>query len=249
MFHVLAWTANVDPNGSMVALESVHETAIFSADTFHRVPEKMPYLIGHGALINDASAARARLISPSLLLDGGHDIEPVVPAGQYGVPPEVLFFVESPLLLEPNENLEAWVQYDPAGAARSFVHAWICDGFVTPVFEEVFTVRATAAVDQDNFVWKHGEITFSQTLPQGRYLVVGMRCRANSGQIARLIFRDQLGRPGCPIVSGISEPDAAFYRYGNLGVWGHFRLEDPPELEIFHGTATSQTLILDLVRF
>jgi hypothetical protein len=249
MFHVVSWGQNVDPGGAMVALNAIREAALFTLGTFHKVHPRMPYLIGTSALINDASASRAQFRSPSLVADGGYDIEPIVTAGTFGTPPEVRLFPDSPLWLEPDEQLEAFVESTPVGAKRHFAHAWLADGISTPIFEEVFTVRCSAAIQQVDFTWTSGNITFEQSLPQGRYLVVGMRCRASNGQIARLIFRDQLGRPGCPIVSGVFEPDLETYRYGNMGVWGHFRQEDPPVLEIFHGTANSQALILDLVRF
>jgi hypothetical protein len=249
MFHVVSWGQNVNPAGSMVALNAIREAALFTSGTFHKVHPRMPYLIGVAALENTATANRAQLRSPSLVLDGGYDIEPIVPAGTFGFPPQVRLFPDSPLWLEPDEQLEAFVESTPGAAVRHFVHAWLADGISTPIFEEIFTVRCSATVDQVDFTWVSGNITFEQALPQGRYLVVGMRCRATNGQIARLIFRDQIGRPGCPMTSAVTEPDEPTYRHGHMGVWGHFRQEDPPLLEIFHGTANEQALILDLVRF
>lgn len=189
------------------------------------------------------------LTAPSLEDIGGLNIEPVCTDGQFGAPPELTVFPLAPLRLEPNEFVRAFVQSTPGGAVRHFVLAWFSDSILLPLNEAAFTVAATASIAQQNFRWMSGPITFEQSLPVGRYVVLGMRCRALTGIAARLIFRGQLGRPGGPIVSAVTEPDDERFRRGNMGVWGSFLQEDPPLLDVYHGTAVAQDIILDLVRF
>lgn len=249
MFHVAAWTAQADPSGLLIPIAAARETALFTDGDILKIDFGLANLIGAAAIINDASATRAQLTTPSLLLDGVFDIEPLFVGGQFGSPPAIVMFADTPLQLEPGEFMRAYVQSDPAGAVRHHVIAWLADGLILPVKEPVFSVRCTASVAQQNFVWRGGALTFEQTLPVGRYVVLGLRCRASSGVLARLVFRNQIARPGVPIATSIDGADHEAFRFGNLGVWGSFWQEDPPQLEIFHGTAVSQQLLLDLVRF
>jgi hypothetical protein len=114
-----------------------------------------------------------------------------------------------------------------------------------------FTVRGTAAQTLVANAWTSASIALDQTLPYGRYGVIGMAVTCNDGFAGRLIFPGQNQfRPG--VVAGettlVLDPRQNG-RAGQFGLLGTFDQTSPPQLEILGGTAGAETpaVILDLV--
>jgi hypothetical protein len=152
-------------------------------------------------------------------------------------------------LLQEAEQLRFLVNTDDAAAQDHYGLVWLGDGPIQPVEGKIFTVRATAAIAQAAGVWRNGVLTFSEQLPVTRYQVVGMNVLAASGAAGRLIFPDSQYRPGTT-VDGTTQAivDRYMWRAGAAGVFGEFHVNQPPQLEMFAGTATAQTVYLDLIR-
>lgn len=248
MFHLGAFFESIDPGGALTFIAAVREDTFFTSGDDWRVPDELTNLIGVGALINDASLARAQLQSPSLRIMAELDIEPIIASTTWGSPPEVLMFPMSPLQLKGQESLNLQMDSDPAAAVVHALLFWLADGPVQPVQGNIFTVRATAALQQVAGVWTNGNLTFSTDLPSGRYQVVGFRARGGDGLGARLVFPNQTARPGVPVVNAITEEDHSMFRHGHLGVFGEFEHTVPPTVDIFDGTVSAQTFLLDLIQ-
>lgn len=248
MFHIVAWYQSADLAGALTAINAVREEMIFTNGADIRVPTDMPFLIGGAAAANDGSVTRAQLQSPSLRVLANLDIEPIVAAATFGEPPEQSFWPLSPVALVPDEALNFAFLSDPAAAVAHYGLAWFSDGPQPETPGPLFTVRATGAITQVVGAWTNGNLTFQQTLPAGRYAVVGMRCRSTDGIAARLVFPAQFNRPGVICVNAIGEEDNYFQRFGRMGVWGEFPHTNPPTLDILGGTASAQVVFLDLVK-
>lgn len=114
------------------------------------------------------------------------------------------------------------------------------------------TVRGTSAQTLVANAWTTGTITLDQTLPFGRYAIIGMQCTVPDAFLARLVFTNQNQfRPGCPVTEAITYIDERqTFRAGNLGLWGTFEQTSPPQLELLGHTAGAETaaVILDLVQ-
>lgn len=97
-----------------------------------------------------------------------------------------------------------------------------------------------------------GALTFSQTLPVGRYQIVGMNVVCASSVFARLVFPGGTSfRPG--VVTNVSYGNLILgdpFRYGRLGSYGEFEFNVPPAVEIMGTAAGAQTatVILDVVK-
>ncbi|GAI92334.1 unnamed protein product, partial [marine sediment metagenome] len=91
---------------------------------------------------------------------------------------------------------------------------------------------------------------FAQTLPAGRYAVVGMRAQLQENVASRLVFPDTSPRPGVMGRSRYYELDLPEMRYGGLGNWGEFEHDAPPTIDILATAATElpHYIILDLIQ-
>lgn len=248
MFHLSAFYQSVDPAGALTPINAVREEMIFTNGADLRVPKGLTTLIGAAALANDASVTRAQIQAPSLRVQANLDVEPVIAAAVFGTPPEQSFFPESPTKLVEDEALNFAILSDPAAAAAHYGLVWLSDGPQQPVTGEMFTVRATATIQQTVGTWTNGSITLSQVLPAGNYAVVGLRVRSTDGVAARLVFPATFNRPGVAVVNALADLDPYWTRFGRMGVFGQFPNTIPPTLDIVGGTAAAQTLLLDLVR-
>lgn len=248
MHHLGAFYESKDPGGALLPLNVVREEMFFTVGDDFRVPDALPNIIGAAALFNDASAVRGQVQSPSLRVLANLDIEPIILAAVFGAPPEVLFHGESPIPLTPDEALNFAAESDPAGVVAHYGLVWLSDGPQSPVSGRMFSVRATATVQQTVDTWENGNLVFAQALPAGTYQVIGMRARSSDGVGARLVFPEQVARPGVPVVNAIGDEDPTSFRFGKCGVFGEFPHTNPPTVDVLGGVAAAQYFIFDLLR-
>lgn len=248
MFTTVAYYESVDPAGLAVSLNAVADQHVFVSGDDVRVPQEMPYLMGACGLINDASASRIQMVSPSLRTVINVDVEPVVAALVLGSPPEATLYPDTPVPLMPFEALQAQAVSDPSSAVVHQVLAWLSDGPQPEVRGRIYTIRATSAITLSAGVWVNGALTFSQTLPVGRYQIVGMRARGTNLVGARLVFVGGINRPGVPACNAIGDNDIYWQRHGRMGVFGEFHTNTPPTVDCLGVTDTAQVFLFDLLR-
>lgn len=249
MFHLGAFFEDIDPAGALVNIAAVREEMIFTSGDDYRVPEGLSHVVGAAAIIGDASGVRAQLAAPSLRMIANLDIEPVVVgADVFGSPPEVLFHPNSAIPLTPDEALTFLVESDPAVPEAHYGLVFLSDGPQVAVTGDIIAIRATAAITQIVTGWVNGNLTFAQTLPAGRYQVIGLRVRSTDAVAARLVFPAQVARPGVACVNALGDTDPSAFRFGRFGVFGEFPHTIPPTLDVLGGVATAQVIHLDLLK-
>jgi len=246
--HLAAWYESIDPGGVLTTITAVQDTSVFTSGDDIRVPEGLNNILGQAALANDSSAARGQIQSPSLRAFANLDVEPLVAAAVFGSPPEILFHPANPIPVQPNESLNFALESNPAGAVDHYGLVLLGDGPQQAVTGNIFSVRATGAASLSAGSWVNTSLTFSQTLPVGRYQVVGMRARGTNLVAARLVFVGGAWRPGVPAVNAIGDADVHSLRYGRAGILGEFHTNTPPTMDCLGITDSSQTFILDLMR-
>ncbi|OHB72325.1 MAG: hypothetical protein A2V70_19485 [Planctomycetes bacterium RBG_13_63_9] len=248
MFHLAAFEQSIDPAAALVAINGIREEQFQVNTVDFRVKAGLDSVLGAAATINDASATRAQLQSPSLRMLANLDVEPIIAALLFGSLPVSGFRPGKPVPLVADENVNFAVQSDPAAAAihRGFV--WFGDGPQTPVDGSFFTIRATSAVTLVTGTWVNGNVVFGQVLPTGRYQVIGMRARGANLVAARLVFPEQVARPGCLAVNAIGNLSDEAFRAGYAGVWGEFDNTVPPTVDCLGTVDAAQTYLLDLVK-
>lgn len=113
----------------------------------------------------------------------------------------------------------------------------------------IFTARATAANTGGNTLWSNSSIAFDQTLPGGRYMIVGMDVIGANLVAARLVLPGANLRPGCIARTSLANTPSPLFRSGALGNYGWFDSIAPPTMD-FLGTAApvTQEIFLDLIK-
>jgi len=194
----------------------------------------------------------AYLSSPSLRRLALLDIMPIRLSDDFASPNAVNWQLESPTLLETNEGLELFCYSNIAVPAQNIIGAvWLADAPITPVSGEIFHINATATIVQVDATWVNTEIDFRQTLPVGRYQVVGAHCWMTDLLLFRFVPIGEAHRPGGVggILLGSEVPDVQ--RDGGLGVWFEFDQITPPSVDILANIGAAGTdvqMILDLIK-
>jgi hypothetical protein len=248
MHNILAWSQSINEGGVLTNLDAVPEQITNTEGSYIYVPASSPNLIGVGALLGSAGE-RARIVSPSIRALFPIDISPV------GLSLDNLdqrlahLYPDAPIPLMPNEGLEALSLANPTAEEQHSIVALLAPGAITPVKGNIFTIRATASINAQVGRWSNGEITLGQTLPSGRYQLVGARVEGSNLVAFRFILSGATHRPGFFAVSGPDDADHPLARRGGLGVWGEFDHFTPPVLEVLaSGSNTSQVIYLDLIK-
>jgi hypothetical protein len=245
-FTLVAWTQSQDTGGVLTNVAALADQHVTVSGNNIRVPA-LSQLAGYYA--NGTTISRAQISSPSLRRKALIDIEPIDISAEPSANPPMHDRFSSPIPLEADEDLTALVAEGAAGAEYEHVLAWLCDGPITPVTGEVFTVRATGTTTLTAYAWTNCALTFSQTLPTGRYQVVGAR-GLSAGAIAfRLVFPGGTWRPGGIGCDAASDLNPAKQRMGGWGVWGEFAHTAPPTVDFLSVSAdTSEVVHLDLIK-
>ena len=210
------------------------------------VPDALPFLLAY-MVVGDVYITQARIESPSLRSLANIDVCPLNLALEPSSPPLLVDIHSVPKALAGREGLN--LRVSGSQAVRTFGLIWLGDGPIVPVTGEVFTVKAKSATTLVAYTWTNGAITFEQTLPTGRYQVVGMRAKSAGLVAARLVFSGGAWRPGCVGCDAYSDVPNDVFRAGNLGVWGEFNHDLPPTVDFLSVSAdTSEEIWLDLIK-
>jgi hypothetical protein len=248
MFHLLAFEQSIDPGGALTPINAIREEQFAVNGVDFRVPAAFPFLVAAAALANDASVTRAQVQSPSLRVLANHDVEPIIAALLFGSPPEAIYHPEAVTPLTPDEALNFAFLSDPAAAVIHRGLVWISDGPLQMVQGNIFTLRATSVAALVTGTWVNATLTFGQVLPAGRYQVVGLRSRGTNLVAARLVFPEQVARPGVAAVNGIADIDPYWPRFGRMGVYGEFDHTVPPTVDCLGTVDAAQVHLIDLLR-
>lgn len=247
MFTTVAWSESQDSAAVLVNVAGVPDQSVTVTADDIVVPGDMANLAG--VLAVGATITLARIEAPSLRRMILFDVHPIN-IGAEPIFPSVLnkrFY--SPIMLDPAESLRAQVAEAAAGAEQETVVAWLSDGPLVPVTGEIFRIRAVGTTNLVAFNWSNVPITLGQTLPAGRYQVVGMSAMSAGCIAARLVFVGYQWRPGCVGIDALSDAGDEIFCNGNLGVWGEFEHTQPPTVDFLSVSAdAAETVFLDLIK-
>lgn len=231
---------------TLAALNAVADEHVTIVADDITIPIDLDQVIG--IQITGDAVSRARLSSPSLRRIWLEELSPITNPAALAPEPNRVGLIkrfDSPLPLVASEKLNAVVTCTTSAC----VVAFLGDGPIAPVEGDIRTMRATAAIVGVAGSWESGVLTFSQTLPAGRYQVVGMRCIYNHGIAARLLFVGQWARPGCVCTPERAGENDEPFRMGTPGVLGEFEFDQPPQMEVLaFNTDAVQEVYLDLIQ-
>lgn len=245
-FTSVAWSESQD-SATLVNVAAVADESVRATGDNIIVPAGMNMLAGGIAI--GADLTRAQFDSPSIRQMFTFEITPVNDSAEPTNPPAWWNGFRNPIQLSASEALNALAAEDGSGAKQANIIAFLSDGSTSPVSGQIFTVRATAAVTLVAFTWGNGALTLNETLPAGRYQVVGMRAESAGLLAARLVFVGGFWRPGCIGFDAIGDVGDEIFRGGKLGIWGEFQHDIPPTVDFLSiSTDSAEVVYLDLIR-
>jgi hypothetical protein len=249
-FTLVGWQESLDEDGvlSNVAACSDQHVAV-SGDRIY-VPPLNKLVAEYAAQAN--TVTHAQLQSPSLRRVCLLDIA-MVQGGGYPSGGESFYpHFDCPIGLEVNEGLEALMNKPADGAIVATVLAWLADNPLVPVVGEMFTIKVTATITSIVGQWVNGALTFTQTLPVGKYAIVGAKFGEFGGDVIafRFVVAGYGWRAGGLACGDLGARPHALQRYGGMGVWCEFDSTTPPTLDILAYAAASQSVVgyIDLIK-
>jgi len=247
MFSIYAFSEDQLPVGSYVGMTAVtDQIAHTEGDNLYVPPNSN--LVGEVAFMGATAPGYPYLVSPSLREFSKLYVHPVNALVTPMSIPLGLNIPHTPIKLVQGEGLQAYDNSNPGVAELHSMIVFLADAPIQPVMKNFITVKATASVTSTAGKWGSGTISFSDTIPVGRYAIIGCKCVAADVMAFRLVLSTGSNRPGGIAHSSLEYESYPHQRAGGMGVWGEFHSLTPPSLEILgDGSAASQVLLFDLV--
>jgi len=246
-FHLLPWYTAALPDPSTNAALGAVTDPVFPIQSGKYLPGQDYFaMVGY---VGTVGISQARVNQPSLLLPFYPQMDPlsgtVLPANL----PPLQRFGPGGLPIYATESLAIEVS-ETGGAATPAVGAlWLSPRPWAMAPGQVRTLLATATVTCVAGSWVQGNMTLTSTLQAGTYQVVGLSAYGTNLLFARLIFSNQVLRPGVLAQQAIGEWNDETFRRGMCGVWGSFTNTTVPTVEFLSNAAcTAQTLLIDVVK-
>lgn len=246
-FHLLAFTGNNAASQTNLDTPGVYDGFAPLQNNHYIYPENARIAFGYGQGTN---LARARVNTPFLRQVSLPYLTPIEVAAAVADDPAVVRFGQFGPYIPRLDEIGIDATTDASGTARDTVGLWLHDGnYTIPQGINGTTLRGTAAIVSTTLVWGGGVITFDQTLPFGRYSVIGMDVVGANCIFGRLIPAQAGKRPGVLARSALTINPPWDFRRGLMGEFCQFESTSPPSLEIFTiGAGSTQEVYLDVVK-
>ena len=229
MFHTIAWRESiadiVDADIAPV------QDPIMLIQNGHFVPQVDQFI--HYAYYGAAgTGTRARFDSATLRQLSDPWIRPVSGAIVPPDEPNIADYRARPLRVRGLEELILIGSQVTGGAAFVVCVAGIAKVPLRSAPQaDVIAMRGIGATAMVAGAWTQAAITWEDTLPAGQYVVVGLEFIGVTAIAGRLIFEDQVERPGCVGSGLIASSPSPMFQNGGLGEWGRFNANRMPNFE------------------
>ncbi|MEM2567258.1 MAG: hypothetical protein QXH20_02150 [Candidatus Bathyarchaeia archaeon] len=248
MYTTVAYFQSLPPNSPPTPITPVPDPHVRVEGANIIVPEGMNFYLGARLIAVDYSVAR--LDAPSLRRFMYHWFAEVSGSTttDLTVPFDERFY--SPLPLDNFEPLRVVVDnINPTQSRNRIAVVFIGDGPQTPVTGDIYTVKATGSGTIKAMSWSNVSLSFTDTIPAGRYQLVGASIADDNMVAIRFVFVGQSWRPGVLGRSAFSAPEHNIFRHGRIGVLGEFPHDQPPTVDVLAGVDMSSiTVFLDLIK-
>jgi len=230
-------------NAALAAIQPIADPHVTVKGDDLTVPELNQIV---GALFCGTVPVQAQLQSPSLRSIFLEDVSVINSSESFAsMPNKFQDYREDPLPLVTAEKLNVYMIMTADGRAL----VWLADGPIAPAHGAIRTIRAVPDAHGAEDVWTNSTLTLGQTLPAGRYQVVGLRVIGTNLLAGRLVFVGYSWRPGVPASTLLAGDDFPMFRRGKFGVFGEFEFDQPPSVDLLgSGVSASEQIWLDLIQ-
>jgi hypothetical protein len=220
------------------------------------IPQQLPFL--HTVMGLGVSLCHVRPQTPNFLPYPYWTLTPNNRGTSFESPARIWDFSKVPIAMKPTDELDIFTTQNSGGAETEYVGVNITDGPPTPVPAGMrFTVHGAATTTLAAAKWSTVNFTYDQTIPAGRYAIVGMRAFAATGKFARLIPTEAPNyRPGGIVTQAYDAIDPHGQRGwdylgqtdASWGVWIYTNSYVMPQVEFFSTSAdTAEEIWFDMV--
>lgn len=197
-----------------------------------------------------AGPTRARLVTPTFRQITSPFIRPMNTDIVPGNLPGIADYRSNPLRLRALEEIQLLGTQTTGGAAVVVGVGFITDlGLGAAPSGDVYTMRGTGTTTVVAGAWSQITVTWQDTLPNGRYAIVGGVFQGTTCLAGRFILENQFWRPGGLGVSALDLNTSPIFSKGNFGNWGIFDGNRMPNVEYLCNAAdTAQEFYMDIVK-
>jgi hypothetical protein len=243
---MLAFAGSVAQNAVLAQIPRITDTYIQNVSDGYQSQNSLKVF---GAYVRSDAASAIRLESPSLRVpsfprfaqyDGAANPPNLPPFNDYG---------DSGPVIPALDPFNVTVSRAGAGAFVSHSLLFMGNSRPSPIVGECRTILCTSAVTTSATAWTPATMTLSDSLPYGRYRIVGAMGFGTGLLAGRFVFPDRQNRPGFLAQQAVDEYGWDYFRYGKLGAWGEFNSTAFPVMEFLNYAANSaQTVQIDIMR-
>ena len=248
MHHLVAYYQSVDPGGVLTQINAVPDQAIRTNGVDVVIPTDLANLVMEACAFNGNTPLYGQVQSPSLRQLANQDVSPIISGSVFGGDPPCQAHFGSPRKLKGNESMNFAIDATGGVAGAAYGLAILSDGPMQAQQGNMFSMRATGAAALSAGAWVNSPLTFDDTLPAGTYNIMGMRAKGANLVAARLVLVGQGYRPGVLAVNTDGQRDWKYGRFGAIGSFGVFDVNQPPTVDCLGATDTAQEFVLDLVK-
>lgn len=245
-FHTVAYEASI-ADVTATDITPVPDS-IMLIQNGHFVPQRNMQILY--ASYQAAGATRARLITPTFRQQSTPWIRPTGLAIVQGAEPHIADYRNNPLTLMGLEEVEFEALQTSGGAAVVYgIMGWASSPQMPAPQGQCIVMRGTGTTTVTAKAWSLATITWQDFLPSGNYACVGLESFGTTAIAARLVFEQQVERPGCVAIGLATSRSHSMFQTGGLGVWGTFTANRMPNVEVLCNAAdTAEELYLHFVR-
>lgn len=196
-----------------------------------------------------ADLQRARIVTPKMRQITTPWIRPIRSAAVPAAEPRVADYRSNPFMLREREEISVEGFQSNVGAQEVTALLGIDWGNIPMPSGDTYRMRGTSTTAAVADTWTQIAVTWQDSIPVGRYAVVGLEVQSANARAARLILENQYPRPGAISTVAIGDMQHEMFRMGGLGVWGYFNSVRMPNVEVFANAAdAAHEVYLDLTR-
>jgi hypothetical protein len=239
MWHLAAFTKTSVGNIVDEDIPAVNDTVITISNNHFIPPVPMRILAVAATAVN---FGRVKISTPKLRATAQIQFPRGTTAAGAFTFSQVNLLTDMPISINAIDELSCLITTTAVAATQPTCGIWLDDGHTMSPRGEPYWIHGTSTPTGIANGWSNAAITLDQTLPAGRYSVIGMRVTGVPAVVmARLIFPTQIFRPGVPGCTANTANEGYFWENGHFGEYGQFASVAQPLLEVFTNAAGAVT--------
>lgn len=234
MFHTCAYSASITNSLTNAALNAIADNVFKIGSSNGFVLQEDMMLLAAEAAPNNGTAYRMQ--SPKLAQFGYLQITPLQAAAKTANGLLLDSWPYRPFTFRNQEEVLSYVDTGGSSAAQETLVTTFSNGVEQIPTGEELTIKFTSTTAAVAYSWTLLTITLSQTLPEGRYVMLSSELQSTNAIYHRWTFWNQFYRPGMPSTTAYTNqkfPGVSDYRLGAMGQFSNVTL---PNCEVLCNT-------------